>query len=686
MSKTYHRKPEVLAPVGGSEQLKAAVRGGCDGVYFGLPDFNARRNADNFAGEGLEDTIRYCHNAGVKVYVTVNTLVMDDELEAMHRTVDTAARCGADAIIVQDLAVASYAKRCWPELALHASTQMAVCSAEGVRKLLDYGFVRVVLARELTLQEIRAIVDETSADCEVFVHGAHCMSVSGNCYMSAMFGGRSGNRGLCAQPCRLDWKIRGRDHALSLKDMCYTPHMQDLSDAGVCSLKIEGRMKRPEYVAAAVTACRQALDGGEPDLQTLRSVFSRSGFTDGYLTGKRTQDMFGYRTKEDVTAAEDVLEDLARTYQEAPDVKVPVRFFFEAHAGQPARLVASSGDDKAFVTGPEPALAMKTALSDEQVGRSLYKTGDTSYKVWKITCSIDPGLFLPASALNAMRREALETLEKERNRFFVKTKRDAQEPMLPPYKAPGTPQLRLRFETAEQIPDVPEDAVVILPVKEISAHPELARCFGGRLWAELPPLVYGPSTRDALEQALMHLPGPVQDAVCGNIGTVLLAQKAGLRVHGGFELNVLNSEAAEEYRSMELEDVLLSPELAFAKMRKMKGEMPRGAILYGYLPLMKCRACPGKTGKGCGTCTGLSKLTDRTGKEFPLICREKQYSEILNSVPLYAADRAVPKLDFEELYFTVETKEACRKICRLWAERAPADFPRTAGLYFRDLL
>ncbi len=686
MSKTYHRKPEILAPVGGSEQLKAAVRCGCDAVYFGLPDFNARRNADNFAGEGLEETIRYCHNSGVKVYVTVNTLVMDDELEAMHRTVDTAASCGADAIIVQDLAVASYAKRCWPDLALHASTQMAVCSAEGVRKLLDYGFVRVVLARELTLQEIGAIVDETGADCEVFVHGAHCMSVSGNCYMSAMFGGRSGNRGLCAQPCRLDWKIRGKDHALSLKDMCYIPHMQDLADAGVCSLKIEGRMKRPEYVAAAVTACRQALNGGEPDLEILRSVFSRSGFTDGYLTGKRTQDMFGYRTKEDVTAAEDVLEDLAKMYREAPDVKVPVRFFFEAHAGKPARLVASSGDDKAFVTGPEPALAMKTGLSDEQVGRSLYKTGDTSYKVWKITCSIDPGLFLPASALNAMRREALETLEKERNRCFVKTKREAQEPLLPAYKPSAAPQLRLRFEKAEQIPGVPDDAVVILPVREIADHPELARRFGSRLWAELPPLVYGPSARDALEQALMALPGPVQDAVCSNIGTVFLAQKAGLRVHGGFELNVLNSEAAEEYRSMELEDVLLSPELAFAKMRKMKGETPRGAILYGYLPLMKCRACPGKTGKGCGTCTGLSKLTDRTGKEFPLICREKQYSEILNCVPLYAADRAVPKLDFEELYFTIETKEECRRVCELWAEKSPADFPRTAGLYFRELL
>ena len=685
MSEMMRRKPEVLAPVGGEEQLKAAVRCGCDAVYFGLPDFNARRNADNFAGEGLADTIRYCHDSGVKVYVTINTLVTDSEIEAMHRTVDTAASCGADGIIVQDLAVASYAKRCWPDLPLHASTQMAVCSAEGVKKLQEYGFSRVVLARELTLQEIRSIIEETGADCEVFVHGAHCMSVSGNCYMSSMFGGRSGNRGLCAQPCRLDWKIRGKDHALSLKDMCYIPHMQDLAEAGVSSLKIEGRMKRPEYVAAAVTACRQALDGGEPDLETLRRVFSRSGFTDGYLTGKRTVDMFGYRTKEDVTAAENVLEDLAAMYKEAPDVKVPVRFYFEALAGKPARLVASSGDDKAFVGGPVPALALKVALDEEQIARSLYKTGDTRFKVWKINCNLDPGLFLPASALNAMRREALEILDKERNRFFVRAKKESRV-FLAAHHPANRPQLRLRFEKASQIPETPEDAILILPVKEIAAHPDLARRFGSRLWAELPPLVYGAAARDALEQMLHGLPGPVQDVVCSNIGSVYTAQKHGLKVHGGFELNVLNSEAAEEYGKMDLEDVLISPELAFAKMRQMKGELPRGAILYGYLPLMKCRACPGKTEKGCGSCTGFTVMTDRTGTEFALICRDKQYSEILNSVPVYVCNRSVPKLDFEELYFTVESTGECRHVLDLYEEKSPADFPRTAGLYFRELL
>ena len=685
MTEEKRRRPEILAPVGGSEQLKAAVRCGADAVYFGLPNFNARRNADNFAGEGLADTIRYCHDNSVKVYLTINTLVMDDELSAMHETVDTAARSGADGIIVQDLAVASYAKTYWPDLPLHASTQMAVCNSDGVRKLLDYGFVRVVLARELSLAEIREIVEETGADCEVFVHGAHCMSVSGNCYMSSMFGGRSGNRGLCAQPCRLDWQIRGKDHALSLKDMCYIPHMQGLAETGVGSLKIEGRMKRPEYVAAAVTACRQALDGGHPDLETLRSVFSRSGFTDGYLTGKRTPDMFGYRTKEDVTAASGVLEGLARLY-EVPDAKHPVDLFFLAQEGMPLRLTAKCEGFSAEAEGEIPAEARKLELDEEQARRSLEKMGGSAYELHKLRCRIDPGLFVPASSLNAMRRDVLMQLDAARNRQYARKRVDTADEALPAYSAPETPQLRLRFEKASQLFDLPEDAVVILPAAEIASHPELADRFAGRLWAELPPLVYGSLQRGKLVQILKVLPGSVRDAVCSNIGSVQLAQEQGLTVHGGFELNILNSVSAEEYEAMGLADGTVSPELAFAKIRKMKGSLPRGAILYGYLPLMKCRACPGRTERGCEGCSGLAQLTDRTGAKFPLICRNKQYSEILNSVPLYAADRAVPKLDFEELYFTVESADECRHIFELYREKAPADFPRTAGLYFRELL
>ena len=685
MTQSKSSRPEILAPVGGEQQLKAALRCGADAVYFGLPDFNARRNADNFAGEGLEATIRYCHDSGAKVYVTINTLVKDEELPAMHQAVDTAARCGADAIIVQDLAVAAYAKQHWPDLPLHASTQMAVCNAAGVRALQDYGFSRVVLARELTLQEIRDIAAETGADCEVFVHGAHCMSVSGNCYMSSMFGGRSGNRGLCAQPCRLDWQSRERGHALSLKDMCYIPHIQELVAAGVCSLKIEGRMKRPEYVAAAVTACKDALEGREPDLDALRSVFSRSGFTDGYLTGKRDADMFGWRTKEDVTAAEGVLKQLEALY-DVPDKKHPVDLFFLAKEGQPIRLTARCEGSTADAEGDIPAAARNLELDEEQVRRSLEKTGGSAYELRRLRCTIDPGLFVSASSLNALRRDALQKLDEERNRAYKRKRVDTTDAALPSYRrAAEVPQIRMRFEKAEQLFEVPEDSVVILPLKEIAKQPDLANRFAGRLWAEVPTLVYGKAEAETVRKQLAELPGSLQDAVCSNIGSVQIAKECGFTVHGGFELNVLNSVDAEEYGKLGLADVTVSPELAFAKMRTMKGTLPRGILVYGRLPLMKCRACPGRTAKGCGGCTGETILTDRTGAAFPLVCREKKYSEILNSVPLYVGDRSLPDLDFEELYFTTESAEECRRIWGQYREKLPADFPRTAGLYFREL-
>ena len=274
-------KIEILAPVGGKEQLLAAVRCGADAVYFGLQNFNARRNADNFAGDDLRETAEYCHERAVRVFITINTLVKDSELSDMKKAVDQACAARADGLIIQDLAVMAYCRDRWPDVPMIASTQMAVHNAEGTKLLQEMGFSRAVLARELSLDEIKDIYDQTGMELESFVHGAHCMSVSGLCYLSSMIGGRSGNRGLCAQPCRLDCSVCGRDYALSLKDLSYVKHIRELADAGVKSLKIEGRMKRPEYVAASVLACRAAINGEEPDMETLRSVCSRSGFTDG---------------------------------------------------------------------------------------------------------------------------------------------------------------------------------------------------------------------------------------------------------------------------------------------------------------------------------------------------------------------------------------------------------------------
>lgn len=407
------RKPEILAPVGGMEQLYAAVRLGADAVYFGLQNFNARRNAENFGGDNVKETIDYCHEHNCKVNITINTIVHDDEISKMHETVDMAVSSGADALIIQDFAVASYVKEKYPNMHMHASTQMAVHNSEGIKILKEYGFSQFVLARELSLDEIKKIYDETGADLEVFVHGAHCMSVSGNCYLSSMIGGRSGNRGLCAQPCRLEWQLGGKDHALSLKDLSYIKYLRDLSKAGVKSFKIEGRMKRPEYVAEAVRQCRFAVDNGSVDLTNLQAIFSRSGFTAGYLEGKRNADMFGYRTKDDVVAAEDVLPKIAKLYEKEPQT-VAVDMLLYAVEGENSQLTVSDGKNSVTVMGDIPQIAKTLPLNEEYARRSLSKTGGTMYYLDKLTLSVSDNVMLPASSLNALRRDALEELRKVR--------------------------------------------------------------------------------------------------------------------------------------------------------------------------------------------------------------------------------------------------------------------------------
>lgn len=417
LSERKLNRPEILAPVGGEEQLTAALRCGADAVYFGLQDFNARRNASNFNSDNLEETIRRCHERLVKVYITVNTLVLEDELDDVKKLIDFIAHAHADAVIVQDFAVAAYAKSNYPYLKIFASTQMAVHNSAGVKLLQSYGFDRVVLARELSLDEIKKIISETGADVEVFVHGAHCMSLSGNCYLSSMIGGRSGNRGLCAQPCRLDSKVCGRDYALSLKDMSYVSHIKELAKIGVGSLKIEGRMKRAEYVAAAVTACKNALDDKPYDIDVLQSVFSRSGFTDGYLTGKRNLDMFGYRTKEDVLAAADVLKDIEKTYEKETQV-FPLSMLLTLGVDTPSSLTVDDGSRRVTVYGEIPQAAKTIPLTEESASKNLGKLGGTPYYLDKLVVDSEGELILSMSALNDLRRRAIESLNERRVKEF----------------------------------------------------------------------------------------------------------------------------------------------------------------------------------------------------------------------------------------------------------------------------
>ena len=674
---------EILAPAGGREQLEAAVRCGADAVYFGTPSFNARRNADNFSGNDFISAVRFCHERGVKAYITLNTLATDAELPALYDTLALIAESGADAAIVQDAAVVRAVKQCCPTLRLHASTQMAVHNVAGAALLAAQGFSRIVLARELSVPEIRTIAQSVDCEIEVFVHGAHCMSASGMCYMSSAFGARSGNRGLCAQPCRLNFKAGAREYALSLKDMCLAEHLNELREAGAVSFKIEGRMKRPEYVAAAVTAYRTALSGGSPDLATLKSVFSRSGFTDGYATGQRTLAMFGTRTKDDVIAASAVLPKLKNLYKdEYKSVIIDMRF--RAAAGEPSSLTLTDGAHTVTAAGDAPETAVKTAMTPEMAEKSLRKLGGTFYEAGEIACDIGEGIILPAASVNALRRAACEKLTAARGEAhphpFVLPERRIRASA----ERPLTPALRLSFRKPEQIPEETDCDRLILPLREIDDG--LIARYGETLCARLPALIYPFEEGRAAERLAALAAKGLRYALCDNIGAISLAKTAGLTPLGGPLLNVMNSEALAFYRQLGIADMTLSTELSFEHMRRLSFGGKLGFVGYGHMPLMHFRCCPMQGENGCGSCPGERTLTDRRGDPFPVLCEAKRFSVLYNPVPLYTGDRPMPPVDFVTLCFTTETKERCAAVARLFAAGKPLPGKRTAGLYDKTLL
>ena len=678
---------EILAPVGGWEQLEAAVRAGANAVYLGAKGFNARRNAQNFDAQGLQQAVRYCHGRGVAVHVTVNTLVMDGEERALVEQAGEIARAGADAVIVQDLAAAQVFHRLYPDIALHGSTQMSIHNAAGAQMLQDLGFARAVLARELSREEIRTIHEKTGIELEIFVHGALCMSVSGQCYLSCLLGGRSGNRGLCAQPCRLDFQAGGRRYALSLKDLSLLEDMQAVQDTGVCSLKIEGRMKRPEYVAAAVHACRQALQGETPDMEMLETVFSRGGFTQGYFDGRRDGRMFGRRSKEDAQAAKSVYGALSALYRnEYPGV--PVDMHFTARAEEPLCLTVSDGVRDFTATGEAPQAAQKREAGREDVQKNLEKTGGTPFYLKNLEIQLDGGLFLPAAALNALRRAALEGLLVRRSETGAKEKAPAAAlPALPPQRAGAQrPGLRVCLADISQLsPALLAAEKIHLPLFQIT--PELLSSLGEKLVGELPVLTF-PGEEAALEQRMQTLRAAGLQAVCGhNIAAVLQARRTRLHLFGGYGLNIANRRALAVYRALGVEDCTLSFELSARQAADLVSGPPVGILAYGHLPLMQLRSCPNRGEHGCGACQGDAAVRDRKGVDFPLWCHEKRYSTLLNPDVLYLADKMPQGLDFALLYFTRETAADCARVLAAYAagESAP-EGGFTRGMYNKSLL
>ena len=664
-----NNKPEILAPAGSMESLIAAVRCGANAVYLGTKGINARRGATNFTFEELKQAVEYCHARDVKIYLALNILISDSERELAYKTVEAGLSLGVDAFIIQDLGLAKIIHSHFPTARMHASTQCSVNSPEGFKALEKMGFVRAVLPREMSLNEIKEIRQATDMELEMFVHGALCMCVSGQCYLSAMLGGRSGNRGLCAQPCRLGFSAdASRSCDLSLKDLSLIGNINEIAQAGVVSLKIEGRMKRPEYVAAAVTSCKKAIDGeySASDENTLKSVFSRTGFTDGYFTGER-KDMFGTRQKEDVVAAKDVLKELSHLYDNENPL-VPIDIEFICKANRKAELTARALGKTVTVTGTVPEKAINKPMTEESVETRLAKFGNTQFYLNNITIDLDDGLILPASVINSMRREAVEMLDKVEIKPFTQMPYKAEK-----YKEKDcTPYYTARFLNPDSIPDKHPFKRIFIPIW--SSDEDFV---DNRAGVEVPRGLFG--MEEKLTKRLEHLKKiGVRKALCSNLGAYSLAQKMGFEVYGDFGLNIFNSESAQLFNSP-----ILSFEATLEQTNRI-GAKDTGIIGYGYLPLMLTRNCPIKNHLGCSRCTG--KLTDRKGFEFRVKCSPYPCVEVLNPVPVYMGDRQKEiKTDFIHFYFTDESKNQVEQIINLFKTGGQFDGKYTRGLTYRGV-
>ncbi len=687
---TTKNKIEILAPAGGFDSLTAAVRCGADAVYLGAKDFSARASAKNFDFEELKLAIDYCHIRSVKAYLTVNTLMFDKELERAFELVQTAYSYGIDAVIVQDIGFASVLSKHLPLLRLHGSTQMSVHTPSGAKALYELGFKRVVLSRELSLFEIEEIKNSCPIELEVFVHGALCMCVSGQCYFSAMLGGRSGNRGMCAQPCRLPFSLKdGSDYALSLKDNSIIEYIGKLEAIGVTSAKIEGRMKRPEYVAAATKACIEQRDQGfvsDNTARLLSGVFSRTGFTDGYIRGSRTKDMFGYRRKEDVTSADEkLLSEIRGTYKDE-NPTIPLDFSFTAHLGECPVLTATDGTYTATVTGDTPCENARTLpLARDKVIENLCKCGGTPYYAEHISCTLDQGLSIPLSRINALRRKVLEEISLRRCEI-TKPESVKYSLSVTSHRVFAAPGLRARFTDTDIPREYLSAELVFVPL--ITSKEELRRLLseGFNLGVEVPRGMF--SKEEKLRQLLIDAKeAGVSHVLVHNIGAVYMAKELSFTLHGGFGLNITNTESLRWAEDMGLADTELSFELTKVQIEALGGTIPRGIISYGYLPLMMTRCCPGLTSQtGCKNCKSNKYLQDRKGKKFIFTC-DGICTEILNSVPLLIPDEinSFSALDFHSFRFSVENSVEKVENTGVFSSKHPFFNEITRGLYYRGV-
>ena len=682
---------EILAPVGSEEMLHAAVFSGADAVYLGFSGFNARTGAGNFDADSLKEAVRFCHARGVKVHVALNTTVYGGELASLCDAIRAVAASGADAVICQDLAVATIIGKIAPQLPRHGSTQMSVHTLQGALELKELGFTRVVLARELSLPEVEQITRHCGIETECFVHGALCMCVSGQCYMSAFLGGRSGNRGSCAGPCRLPFEANalpegkpGRLHHLSLKDNSVIDKLDQLQAIGVASAKIEGRLRTPEYVAAAVSACLAGREGRAYDRDLLKNAFSRSGFTSGYLDGKIDGTMFGVRSEADAELTKKTLPALRELYRRERS-RVPVRMKLEIEEGGEKLTVTDADGNKAFAYGdfePQPARADPT----ESLKRSLAKTGGTPFAAENIEVEMDEGpWFVPGSTVNELRREALDALLKKREVLRPWPVQDVELEPLPQRTLPPHRTLRARFERWDQVPEQALSGVeyLILPIAQADRVP---REWRGKTLLELPRVMFGKLEEDTARRVAATQDAGFAGYEVSNIAHLRLCR--GLPMSGGFGLNVTNQVAAQFYADNGLGSVLILPETKDSDISTIAPThagkpVPTGVLVYGHMPLMVTRACPLQNIHDCAHCDKTGVLTDRKAKKFPVRCG-MGVRTIYNPVPIYMGDKpGALTVDYGVAYFTLESREEAAAILDNLRVHAPFEGDFTRGLYFK---
>ena len=690
---------ELLAPAGSMEALRAAVQNGASAVYLGCGAFNARQSAKNFTPQTLVEAIKYCHVRGVQVHLTLNTLVSDREMTEAAELIRHAAQNNIDAFIVQDLGVVQLCRQIAPGVPIHGSTQMTVHSLPGVLLCAAMGMKRVVLSRELSREEIRYICANSPIEIEVFVHGALCMCYSGQCYMSAMIGGRSGNRGRCAQPCRQSYGYTHwqEKYPLSLKDNCLIPYLRELQEMGVVSLKLEGRMKRAEYVATVTAVYRKALDEmtvTKPMMDALYTAFNRQGFTDGYYTGRIDTKMFGVRQE----TADDPqwLQAARQSYEAGETPLVDVRFQAMVTVDGSCVIATDPEGRTCRSDGPVPERAQNISITGAMLAQRVSKTGGTPYRCVEVRTRVDPGLIISASAINAMRRDVLNQLTAIRARREEQGLRKPKP--VPQFKGEtGLPGLTVQVTSREQLTPMLldlETTMLYVPIHILLADGELcARLVQrGRLAAVLPRIVHDgelPRIKKGLD--VLRAAG-VRDALVGNLGLIAPVREAGMRVHGDFGLNIFNSASMNVMRSLEMASATVSFEMTLPQIRDMSKAVNAELIAYGRLPLMVTEHCLIHNKANECTChLKATRLIDKTGAEFPVIrdgdsCR----SVLLNGKKLSWLDRQddLAKLGLwaTRLYFTTENSKEVDRVLNDYMNPEPLDPGAcTRGLYLRGV-